>query len=70
MGLQIKQQEKIHQEVIESLKETNYFCGDLLDTLREERVKADYFMREKFTPKRGGEGVKLSEEIVRRVREI
>jgi len=68
MGISIIQDEKVHQEVIEKLKYKDNFSGDLLDNLREERVKADYHLNENFKYRRGTESAKFAEIIISKVR--
>lgn len=68
LGIQIRQEEKIHQEVIEKLKKKDTFSGDLLDDLREERIKADYYLNEHVKYHNGTKSARLSELIINKVR--
>ena len=70
IGIKIDSQSTIHRDVITKLLDKNSFISDLLDKLREERVKADYYMYEKFDNKRGNNSIKIAQEIQRRIPEI
>lgn len=68
--MKLIQDEKIHKEVIEKLKERDSFSADLLDDLREERIKADYYLNESFKYEQGIKCAKISEIIMNKVRSL
>ena len=70
MGITLRQDEKIHKEVIEKLKERDSFSADLLDDLREERIKADYYLYESFKYEQGISCARISELIINKVRNL
>jgi uncharacterized protein (UPF0332 family) len=56
--------DKIHQEVIQKLKSRKSDTANKLNTLRDRRVKADYYMDVPIDPKLSQGCAKLSEMII------
>lgn len=53
-----------------ALKENDNFSGDLLNDLRKERIKADYYLNESFKYKSGTKSAKTSELIIKKVESL
>lgn len=63
-----KDVDRLHKDVIdEVMYRRNKFLGSQLETLREERVCADYYVREIITETKARNCTKLSEIIVNSV---
>ena len=56
--------DKIHQEVIQKLKSRKSDTANKLSTLRDRRVKADYYMDAPIDPKLSQGCAKLSEIVI------
>jgi uncharacterized protein (UPF0332 family) len=56
--------EKIHQEVIQKLMSRKSDTANKLNTLREKRVKADYYMDAAINPELGQRCARLSQMVI------
>lgn len=70
LGISVEEVVRTHEDIIDKIRNKDYGTGDLLDELREDRVKADYKLNEKITPHQGNRCIKTSETIIKRVKDL
>lgn len=70
LGVSFADADRIHRDVIQELMLRNTDLGNRLDKLRQERVKADYFMDATVTSDLGGKCARLSEGITKLVESL
>ena len=64
-GLKFTDVDTIHQQVINGVMERDTNVGNMLDTLRNKRVDADYYMSKTISKELAGRCAKLSEIVIK-----
>jgi uncharacterized protein (UPF0332 family) len=64
VGIIFTDVDTIHQQVINRVMERNTDLGNMLDTLRDKRVDADYYMDKTISKELAGRCATLSERVI------